>query len=251
MANIETLITKQWLVDRYLVGVDLTDDNDDPFPDAVFTSQIAASISQIEGMLDMVINPRTVTDEPHDDTWGMYGSPNYAPLQLLKRPLRSVTSVTLKWGQNAAVTLPSSWFNLSGPTPDFAGQLTIIPTSEGIATLTSYGLPWFYRDVTPLWYRVTYEAGYADPTTEIDPLILDAIGLRAAMLALDIAGNLIAGAGIATKSVGLDSLSTSIGTTSSATNSGYGSTIISYENRLKALLPVLKAKYQQIMVGIL
>lgn len=252
MANIETLITKQWLIDRYMVGVDLTDDNGDAFPDAVFTGQIAAAISEIEGILDIVINPRTVTAEKHDDTMGMYAWPNFGPVMLRKRPVRSLTSVECKWGQNATMTLPTSWLNMGDTSPDFGGDMTIIPTSESVTyPLTPFGLPYFYRDVTPLWFRVTYEAGYADPSTETDPLILDYIGLRAAMLPLDIAGNLIAGAGIATKSVGLDSLSTSIGTTSSATSSGYGSTIISYQNRIKVLLPALQAKYRRINLAVL
>lgn len=251
MANITSLVTAQWLKDRYLVGVDLTDDNNNPFPDAVFTGQIAAAISELETMLDVVIDPVTVTNEKHDYTAGVFDAPNYAPLMLHKRPVRAISGVTCQWGQNAAFTLPESWLNMSGSTPDFSGQLTIIPTSSTVSTLSSYGLPWGYRDVATLWYRVTYTAGYADPSTEIDPLMLDAIGLRASMLALDIAGNLIAGAGIANKSVSLDSLSTSIGTTSSATNSGYGSTIISYRDRLKVILPILKAKYLRINMAIL
>lgn len=250
MANIETLLTKQWLVDRYLVGVDLTDDNGDPFPDAVFTGQIAAAISEVESLLDIVINPRTVTGEKHDDVAGMYSWPNFGPLFLRTRPVRSLTSVECRWGQNAVQTLPSSWLNMGDAAPDFGADMTIIPTSDSVTyPITPFGLPYFNRDVSPLWFRVTYEAGYADPTTEIDPLILDYIGLRAAMLALDIAGNLIAGAGIATKSVSLDSLSTSIGTTSSATNSGYGSTIISYQNRIKVLLPVLQARYRRLYMA--
>lgn len=45
-----------------------------------------------------------------------------------------------------------------------------------------------------------------------------AIGMVAALLPLDVAGDLIAGAGIATISTSMDSLSQSLGTTSSATN---------------------------------
>lgn len=78
----------------------------------------------------------------------------------------------------------------------------------------------------------------------VDPALLKAIGLLAALAPLDIAGDLIAGAGIGSFSVGVDGLSQSIATTASATSAGYGARIISYQTQLKALLPVLRAKYR-------
>lgn len=71
------------------------------------------------------------------------------------------------------------------------------------------------------------------------------IGYLAAMLPLDIAGDLIGGAGIANFSVSMDGLSQSVGTTSSATNSGYGSRVIQFQKELKNLLPALRAKYRK------
>ena len=71
------------------------------------------------------------------------------------------------------------------------------------------------------------------------------IGYLAAMLPLDIAGDLIAGAGIANFSISMDGLSQSVGTTSSATNSGYGSRVIQFQKELKNMLPALRAKYRK------
>lgn len=80
----------------------------------------------------------------------------------------------------------------------------------------------------------------------VDPMILKAIGLVAALTPLDIAGDLIAGAGIAQYSVGVDGLSQSVATTASATSAGYGARIISFQNQLKTLMPALRAKYRMI-----
>lgn len=80
--------------------------------------------------------------------------------------------------------------------------------------------------------------------------ILDAMGKRAAIGVLDVAGDLIAGAGIANKSTGLDGVSQSVGTTSSATNAGYGARIIHYEQQLKRDMPRLRAKYQGVRLGV-
>jgi len=78
----------------------------------------------------------------------------------------------------------------------------------------------------------------------VDPLLIKAIGLIAGVAPLDIAGDLIAGAGIANFSVGVDGLSQSIGTTASATSAGYGARIISFQTQLKQVMSALRAKYK-------
>ena len=77
-----------------------------------------------------------------------------------------------------------------------------------------------------------------------------AIGLMSAMLPMDTAGDLIAGAGIASISTSMDGLNSSINTTSSATNSGYGARMLSYSKRLKSMLPALRAKYTSMNMGV-
>ncbi len=81
--------------------------------------------------------------------------------------------------------------------------------------------------------------------------IKQAIGYKAALLPLDVAGDLIAGAGIASLSVGVDGIHQSLNTTASATNSGYGARVLQFERELKALIPALKAKYKMISVGVM
>jgi len=77
-----------------------------------------------------------------------------------------------------------------------------------------------------------------------------AIGLMSAMLPMDTAGDLIAGAGIASISTSMDGLSSSVNTTSSATNAGLGARILSYSKRLKSMLPALRAKYSPINIAV-
>lgn len=73
--------------------------------------------------------------------------------------------------------------------------------------------------------------------------ILHAVGLSAALQVLDVAGDLIVGAGIASQSTSVDGLSQSINTTSSATNSGYGARVKQYEREYKALLSRLRSTW--------
>lgn len=81
--------------------------------------------------------------------------------------------------------------------------------------------------------------------------IKQAIGYKAALLPLDVAGDLIAGAGVASISVGVDGIHQSVNTTASSTNSGYGARVLQFERELKALMPALKAKYKMMNVGVL
>lgn len=84
-------------------------------------------------------------------------------------------------------------------------------------------------------------------TWEVDtmpPELIRAIALKSSNVVLNIAGDLIAGAGIAQLSTSMDGLSQSIATTASATNAGYGARILQYERELKELMGTLKATYR-------
>ena len=59
------------------------------------------------------------------------------------------------------------------------------------------------------------------------------------------------GAGIASYSLGIDGLSQSISSTSSATNAGYGARILGYVDDLKKVLPILISKYGGMSLSVL
>jgi len=81
--------------------------------------------------------------------------------------------------------------------------------------------------------------------------LIKTISQVAALLPLDIAGNLIAGAGIARQSISVDGLSQEIATTASATSSGFGATILSYQKQIKDTMEALKKKYSTVGFGTL
>jgi hypothetical protein len=68
--------------------------------------------------------------------------------------------------------------------------------------------------------------------------------LKSSLLALDVAGDLIAGAGLAMVSTSMDGLSQNINTTASATNSGYGARVLQFTKEYKELIATLKATYR-------
>ena len=78
----------------------------------------------------------------------------------------------------------------------------------------------------------------------VPPLIVKAILYTAAILPLDTAGDLLAGAGIGQFSLAVDGLSQNIATTASATSAGFGAKIISYKDQLKTAMKTLKKRYK-------
>jgi hypothetical protein len=103
---------------------------------------------------------------------------------------------------------------------------------------------------TPEGLEVSIDTPRAEPLTltytadTLPPDIVRAIALKASLLALNVAGDLIAGAGIAQASISADGLSQNIATTASATNAGYGARVLQFEREYEALLRTLKATYR-------
>ena len=239
-------ITAAYLKERYLFGIDLTDDDGIAFPDSLFTAAIASAVSLIESDLDIVLGGLDTFDERHDVDPGHANS--YYMFHMDRRPLREIVKVYVQYGGFDKFPLPDSFSHISSAIggqiqfiagPDFydivggaGGQPTIVP---GFLAGGLY---------IPLYLRFEYKAGFDGDTYPYPAEILDLICLIASMLPLDTAGDLIAGAGIASKSIGMDGLSTSINTTSSATNAGYGARMISYRKRAEALVQAVKRKYR-------
>lgn len=238
-------ITTQWLKDRYLFGIDLTDDSGTSYPDGLYETAINSAVATIEKELDITLSLTTFT-ERYDSNDSMYDS--YMLMHLMRKPVREITKFEVQFGNFPATEIPLSWIHISNA---IGGQIQVIPGQEGLggalygAATPFLGLSGVLgRPYTPQWFKITYKAGYDGSTYAYPPELLDAVGLIAAMLPLDTAGDLLIGAGVASKSISMDGLSTSVNTTSSATNSGYGARIGTYADRLKTLLDRIRRSYR-------
>ena len=228
----------------YLFGLDLTDDANNPFPDLLFEWSIRWAISNVERELDVLIRP-TQLDERYDYYRSDYQM--WTLIDLRESPVISVESVSVMWPSDTAVIdFPSEWIQLRKD----SGQVNIVPTSGTMSQvlLTAGGsfLPLVAagRDFVPDILRVQYTAGFAEGEVPVE--LRDLIGKFASFGPLNIAGDLIVGAGIASKSVSIDGLSQNINTTSSATNAGYGARIIQYGKEIKEVMPMLRRYYKGI-----
>ena len=240
----ELIITPEELDTLYLFGADLTDDKGNPFPRSMFLHYIQATTAQLEKALDITVTPTDIADEAHDHFADDYGRWGY--FQLHQYPMiGDPTSVKFQYpSMEEAVTINDDW--IINVEDGETGVIQIVPGRGGIADVLL--IP---GSLMPLWsgasgrvpgiWKISYRAGFAEGEIPYD--IKHYVGMGAAIGILNIAGDLIAGAGIATKSVSIPGLSQNIGTTSSATNSGYGARIGEYQKEMKTMLPLMQQYY--------
>ena len=241
----ELPVDAQFVKDTFLFGVNLNDDNGNELPDAAINFYIASAVTWLERELGIYINPVEITDERHDYYVRDYES--YAFLKAFHYPIREVTKVAMRFPLSSnEVVFDPSWYRAES----ISGQINLIPEAGSLSTLMIGNggsfLPLSYagRGYMPHVMSIDYKAGFEEG--EIPEDILNLIGMKASLGPLNIAGDLIAGAGIASKSISLDGLSESVSTTSSATNAGYGARIIQYEKQIKEAISLLRRSYKGI-----
>lgn len=240
-----SILTIDELKTNYLFGVNLTDDSGTPYPDSLFTHYIRSAVSWMEQSLDIKILPTAICDEHQDyyqQDWIQWGK-----LKTDFVPVIAVDKVDLFLSGSKVISFDPTWIEVDHN----SGQINIVPAAGDVSQLLFLGsgissiIPPQYRYRTvPGAFRIDYTAGFRK--NKIPPVLKNAIGLYSSIGPLNIAGDLIAGAGIANQSIGVDGLSQSIGTTSSATNSGYGARILEYKNELKILIPQLRRSFHPI-----
>lgn len=251
----EAILTTTELERIYLFGTDLTDDDGNPFPAELFRHYIITAISQVEQELDLNLLPTKFVE--NYDFW-LRDYEKYMFVQLANSPLIEVSKVALEYpsGQEI-IEFPVEWVR----TKHVAGQIEVLP-ARGTFTqlLVSAGggfLPLVFggADYIPDIIKIEYTAGFLPSTSgfgrqstnapqRMTHAIKEVVGKKAAFGPFNTAGDLIVGAGIATRSISIDGLSESIGTTSSATNAGYGARLIQYEKELKKAMANLRRFYK-------
>ena len=101
----------------------------------------------------------------------------------------------------------------------------------------------------PDYWDLQYITGFDLDHMPLD--LLNLVGKLATFGPLGIAGDLILGAGIARQSLGVDGLSQSISSTSSATNAGYGARLVQYQKEIKEAIPRIKLVYDEVKLSVL
>jgi hypothetical protein len=237
------LISVDELKAIYLFGADLTKDDGEPFPRRMFEHYIQAGADWLSKELDIHLIAHDFVRETQDHyatDWGRWGY-----FQLWNYPVTRVDKVAFQYpSMQEEVIISNEWVTLTDG--GSSGVIQIVPGRGSIADVLI--IP---GALMPLWsgrtgripgiWHFDYRAGF-EPS-KVPPDVKHIIAMWASIGVLNIAGDLIAGAGIATKSISIPGLSQNIGTTSSATNSGYGARVIEYQKEIKEMLPNLRRYY--------
>lgn len=239
----DLVMTAKELKDLFLFGIDLTGDDGAPFPQGMYEFYIRSAQNWLEKELGgIVLCKKTIEDERHDYYLNDYMTFNF--IKLFRYPAKDVSAVAFEFpGSNNILNFDPSWFRIESN----ASQVNLLPVNGTISQIilaqSGQYLPMLSagHGYLPHMLRVSYTAGFEKK--EIPANLLEVIGMKASMGPLNIAGDLIAGAGIASKSIGLDGLSQSIATTASATNAGYGARILQYNKEIQDRMKGLREYY--------
>ena len=245
------IVSIQELKTNYLFGLDLTDDAGNPMPDSLFTHYIQTAVDWVETTIDISVAPKSFEgrDAPADFLRQEYYK--YIWIQLVEYPIIRVDKVELVLPtEQTVIEFDPEWFNLHKE----SGQLMIIPGNGQLSTIvlgqTGAWLPLIYgwTDFIPDVFRISYTVGFEK--NKVPFMIKDLVGKVASLGPLNLAGDLISGAGIAAKSISLDGLSQSISTTSSATNAGFGARILQYTREIKESTKTLQRYYKGVRMRV-
>lgn len=235
----DLVITPDQLKKIFLFGVDLTDDDGTPYPDELFEFYIKSAQQWFETQIGGLKLCEQDFVERHD--YRLQDYIQYSFIKLFKYPCQEVSKVSVQFPLSTnLLEFDPTWYRVDS----VGGHVNLFPTQGTFSSiLLSQGgsyIPLLYSGIefVPHVLNIEYTAGFKKG--EIPHNILNIIGMKASLGPLNIAGDLIAGAGIATKSVGIDGISQSIGTTASATNAGYGARIIQYDKQIKDEISSLK-----------
>ena len=239
--------TTEELIQNFLFGIDLSDSKGNPFPKALIISYINSAIAYAESLFDICLSRQEVEAEPHDYERTDYT--NWGYIQLWKRPVLEVKALRLMYGTRPAWEVPLDWLKIDNN----SGKIQMFPSSGSVTSMiigasgAIYGLynAWSYA---PQMWEVDYVAGM--DSNNLPAHLKELIYKKAVIGILQVWGDLILGAGIASSSISIDGLSQSIGTTQSAMFGGASARCEEYRKDIEALIPVLRQKYGGIRMAV-
>ena len=227
--RVEPLLTVKNLKDKWLFGVlPIIDEEGVELSDETLQSYIETAVSMLEHDLDIAITPREVCEEKDYFANDYY---EWGFMQLNNIPVIEIVSMQVTYLRDAAgvpesvLDIPPNWVRFR----EHDGLVRLVPNNKFPANLSvgangSWFPELFNRNShVPQMWTVKYKHGFKDGAIPV--MINMAIGLLASIMAMNIAGDLKLGSGIASQSLSIDGLSQSVNTTASAENHTYSAKV--------------------------
>lgn len=243
-------VAEMWM--NYLYGITIQGGDGTSFSDENMRFYILSAQKEIEDFFNLKFVKQLVDIETasyyKDDYWQQF------PIVQTHYPVRTPLSLIGMLNKAEQIIFPQNWLTCER---DYDGvgkrRMSVVPTgassaranSDVVLTGLTTQLGFQRFDNIPDYWSVQYITGFDLDKIPFD--LINLVGKVASFGPLGIAGDLILGsAGIASMSLGIDGLSQSISTTSSATNAGYGARILQYQKEIEESVKRLKLVYDQI-----
>lgn len=240
----------------YLFGIKIEGGEGTSFSDENMRFYIESAQRDVENWFNLRFMKQLV-----DQTLSYYRSDYWQQFPILQTnyPVRVPLSMIGMLNKMEQIIYPQGWLFCEYDTAMNQGKrrISVVPTgsstTQGNAEVILTGITsqigtQRYENIPDYW-RIQYITGWDIDDMPMD--LLNIVGMLASVPILDIAGDLILGAGIASQSLGIDGLSQSISSTSSATNSGYGARILSYQKQIDEIKGRLRLVYDEVKFRVL
>jgi hypothetical protein len=241
------ILSAEEFISLYFFGIDLTAKDGTIISKEMLRTYLKTAQEEVEKHLGIRFTRKMVehsVDYYADDHRGKF------PLVQTRFQVEKPLSMVGFLGTNQQVVYPPSWLQSKKDSEGrhyrafslvpVGSSMGVVGTSDIMYTglIAHLGLLGYTQ--VPDYFSVQYITGFK----QIPYDVMNIVGKIASINVFNILGDIILGAGIASMSLGLDGLSQSISTTSSATNSGYGARITQYQKEIKIALDKLKKFYK-------
>ena len=216
----------------YLYGITIQGGDGTSFSSESMRFYIQAAQREVENFFNLKLMRQFIDQEKltfyRADYWQSF------PILFTNYPVNKPISLTGRFNNLEQISYPTQWLTTHQNSYGlYKRRVSIVPTGSAVATanaevilsgLTTQLGSQHFRMIPDYW-DFQYITGF-----DLDHMPMD----------------LILGAGIAAQSIGVDGLSQSISSTSSATNAGYGARIIQYQKEIAETVKRIKLIYDEI-----
>lgn len=240
----------------YLYGINIQGENGTSLSDESIKFYIKAAQKEVENYFNLLFVKQLIEIETtsyyHTDYWTQF------PIIKTQFPVREPLSLIGLLAKSEQIIYPQGWLFCERDSQGLGKRrISIVPTGHSsvqanaeviLAGITTQIGMQRFKNIPDYW-NIQYITGF--DLDKIPADLIDIVGKLASIGILNIAGDLILGAGIASVSLSIDGLNQSIGTTSSAENSGYSARIKQYQKEIISSVKKIKLVYDEIKFTVL
>lgn len=239
----ELVMSPEEMLETYFYGIKIESEDGKRISQDMLKFYLQSATEEVEKHLSIKLIPQVI-DEDKDfwlNDWQQWG---YVRLAY---PVKKAFLLEGFINDIRQITYPAEWVSIRRSNDGInLRNIYLVPTN-GTATSNSVvfngispHLGFMGMSHIPNYWRAKYCTGFDKMPKDL----LNFIGKLASINVFNVLGDLILGAGIASTSIGIDGLSQSISSTSSATMSGYGARMTAYTEDLKLALPKIVGYYK-------